>query len=212
MLSQEERNQLGIKLTKVALLFGVEKTGEQISMFIQTMQEFFPSSCEKYINAIDVYCSDEKNKFFPTPVQLRGYIQGELSKRATGNEVATRIQYAISKFGYPNPKEAAEHIGELGWNYIQRLGGWEYLCQNFGVSIHTTTFHAQCRGCIESMIETSHLGIFNQPIGIPAPRSQGLLSSKEIFQGKELPQLEDFNSRRNNLLNQVKEIKNAQND
>jgi hypothetical protein len=165
-MKQDQRDQLGIKLTQIAMMYGKDFPKEQARIYIDSLVSFMPDTFENYMMALMKYLNDSKNKFFPTPMNLRQYLQPELSPDAMSNEVASRIRSAITKFGWPNPKDAREYIGDLGWKVVERSGGWQYLCENHGVDLNVLTFHAQARDLTRSLIESNELGTYDQPIGI----------------------------------------------
>lgn len=181
MLTNQERNTLGIKLTEIAVGYGKEFPKEQAKIYINALVNYLPNTLENYLLALNRYISDQKNKFFPTPFQLRNYLENKPSIDTLANETASRIRSAITKFGWPNPEGAKEYIGDLGWKIVERNGGWLSLCENHGLVLNPQTFHAQSRDLAKSMIESAELGIFDQPIKIPEPRKEDLTSIGNIL-------------------------------
>jgi hypothetical protein len=43
-------------------------------------------------------------------------------------DIATRIEGAIRRLGHGNPEKAKEAIGPVGWEVVNRLGGWISVC------------------------------------------------------------------------------------
>lgn len=166
-MNQQERDQLGIKLTQIAMMYGKEFPKEQATIYIDSLVSFMPDTFENYMGALLKYINDSKNKFFPTPMNLKQYLQPEMSPEAMGNEVASRIRAAITKFGWCNPNDAKNYIGDLGWKVVERSGGWQYICENHGVDLNVLTFHAQARDTTKAMLESNSIGSFDQPIGLP---------------------------------------------
>jgi hypothetical protein len=69
-------------------------------------------------------------KKWPTIADIKRLCEGSnLSDEEVGQEVAARIQGAISKFGWNNFKMAEEFIGPIGWAVIQQSGGWSRICE-----------------------------------------------------------------------------------
>ena len=191
-MNQAHRDQLGRKLTEIALLYGKDLTKDQVTGFINALLNFMPDTFENYLRACDAYAQDPKNKFFPAPVALRSYLKPEASPDAVANEVASRIRQAISKFGWPNPEDAKVYIGELGWKVVERSGGWTYLCENHGVELSPLTYFAQSRDLAKSMIETSNVGTFDMPVALPMNRTDQRSISDRV------------NEQRNNLIQFMK--------
>lgn len=183
-MNQAHRDQLGRKLTEIALLYGKDLTKDQVTGFINALLNFMPDTFENYLRAFDAYASDVKNKFFPAPVALRAYLQPEASPDAVANEVASKIRQAISKFGWPNPEDARAFIGELGWKVVERSGGWVYLCENHGVELSPLTYFAQSRDLTKSILENSKLGTFDSPIALPMNRRDDRSISDRVNEQK----------------------------
>jgi len=121
---------------------------------------------EKIIQALHEYRRDSKNNQWPRANKIRQIVNPIASDDSVANEVASRIRYSVSKFGHCNRNEAMEYIGEMGAAIIERMGGWQYICENLGLALNPATFHAQCRDVAKSIQEQAKLGIYNQPIGI----------------------------------------------
>jgi hypothetical protein len=120
----------------------------------------------KIIHALNDYRRDPKNLTWPRANKIRQIINPIASDETIANEVASRIRYAVPKFGYCNRNEAMEYIGEMGKAIVDRMGGWQYICENLGLALNPATFHAQCRDLAKSIQEQAKLGIYDQPIGI----------------------------------------------
>lgn len=183
-MNQDERDIFGKTLTAVAFLYGHEFPKERASMFITALCDFIPATLDEYLKALRRYTEDSKNRNFPNPSQLRPYLRPELSIEAKANEAAYRIRSAITKFGWAQPIEAKEYMGDLGWTIVERSGGWQHLCQNHGVDIDPLIFHAQARESAKAIIESAALGQFDRPISIDSSetRKNGLLKGGDIAQ------------------------------
>lgn len=67
---------------------------------------------------------------FPTIKKIKTLMNTGLeSDDQLGDDVAARIEHSISRFGYSNPEEAKEYIGEAGWTVVSNLGGWDRVCE-----------------------------------------------------------------------------------
>jgi hypothetical protein len=53
------------------------------------------------------------------------------------------VQQAISRYGYPQPDKARDHVGGVIWETISGLGGWQVVCDT--PSSQATTMRAQWR-------------------------------------------------------------------
>lgn len=130
------------------------------------LEDFKNFDEDQVINAFRQYRKDSKNNFFPRPAQIIELIQPTASPEAQAIESVNRILLAINRFGYPNPTEAKEFIGELGWLVVKDYGGWDSLCANMGVEYSEQTFRAQARDSIKSKMNLAKAGVLNQPIGL----------------------------------------------
>lgn len=168
MLSQQDRDRLAKELINMAFMYGRENTTPEFySTMISSLDKFFNLSLDKYLVAINSYMRDQKNKTFPSPMALRPYLEPELDSDTRGKLAAARVIEAVSKFGYTNPTEAKQYIGELGWNAVSRFGGWTYVCENLGVTIQITTFQAQARDLCVSADKSFSAGFGDMPIALP---------------------------------------------
>lgn len=68
---------------------------------------------------------------FPSLKQLREMaMRGDAqTDNQIGQDIATKIETAISRFGYTNEKRAEEFLGPLGWAVVEKLGGWARVCE-----------------------------------------------------------------------------------
>jgi len=158
MLSQNERNSLAQQLLNLSVFYGkYDLTKEQISIYISVLENHFKKDFNILTNALESYSKDSKNKFFPAPANLSQYINPETSADAQANEIASKIRQAISEIGYVSPTRAHLFIGDIGWQVVQRSGGWQYICENHGASLSPLTFYAQSRDTAKSIIENNKI-------------------------------------------------------
>lgn len=143
-MNQEERDFLAKKLINLALFYGkYDLTKNAVMQFINVLETFYNKSCIDYENALNNYCADSLNKYFPSPSQLKQYLIPNPSSRDQAQEIAQRCFGAIKKFGYTKPGQAKEYIGDLGWKLIERRGGWYFHCtetNNSDIPILTAQF------------------------------------------------------------------------
>lgn len=141
-------------------------------------------------DALDSYRKNPKNRTLPIPAVIRDQLSPNVDPDSTAREIAARIGGAITRFGWANGEQARNFIGEIGWNVIQRRGGWSHLCQNHGVTIDPTAFEAQVREQVKSDVKYGASTIANM-IGIGPGIKQGELQSiSEIMKALPVPQSE----------------------
>lgn len=142
-------NPIAQMLLAMARFYGYELEERQLEMYVEVLAKFPEATV---LQSGKEYIQNPKNEKFPIPPHkiLAKYLPQEADSKDVGREVALRIRHAVSKFGWPSPADARAHIGDLGWGVVERLGGWQHICENLGVTIQETTFMAQCRDAVES--------------------------------------------------------------
>lgn len=220
MLTQNERDQLGLKITEVAFLYSYDLPKHNAIKFIDILIKYIPDTFDRYMMAIDKYVQEPKNKIFPSPMNLKNYLSDELSDDAKANEIASRIRLAISNYGWSEPNKAKSFLGDAGWRVVDRFGGWQYLCENLGVTINTTAFYAQARESAKSIIEANYKGILDKPIYLENKKQLNQLTSiiKEIPKSKSdsnnisyIPTKEFNTDGEEEVLNQIDKFNGGQN-
>lgn len=67
---------------------------------------------------------------WPAPATIKRLCLGcNKSDEEIGQDIASRIEGAIYKFGYTSPERAKEYIGDLGWHVVEQFGGWPRICE-----------------------------------------------------------------------------------
>ena len=102
------------------------------------------------VDAYKAYRRDPRNTRFPLPGQIRALVEPAVDPESAAREIASRINHAIVKFGWANASAAEAYVGEVGWNIVNRSGGWSHLCQNHGVTLDPGVFQAQVRELAKS--------------------------------------------------------------
>lgn len=157
--------------------YGKQLNPMVLEMYVEDLEAFDEVAV---ISAYRSYRKDPKNKFFPLPAQIIEIMSPQASDEAQAIESVNRIILAITKFGYPNPDEAKEFIGDMGWLVVRDYGGWESLCQNMGVEYSEQTFRAQARDSIKSKINLSKAGMLGTPLALPTSEKESLNAPTDI--------------------------------
>lgn len=144
---------------------------------------------DRVVAAYKTYRRDPKNKSFPLPAQIRDIVQPETTPEVEARDIASAIQGAIVKYGYPNEGLAREYIGPQGWDVVQRWGGWSHLCANMGVSIDPGQFYAQVR---DFATDAARFPSIRRefPTALPEPQKMHLLSGETMPDGEPVPEFE----------------------
>lgn len=158
-----ERSTVGEHWLGLSQMYGREIPRMALKIMLDSVADL-PAS--EIIKALENWAKTSKLNRHPLPGEVRELLSGELSVDAKANEAANRIRQAIGDYGWCNPGEARDFIGELGWSVVIRCGGWAYVCENHGSELNPLTFHAQARDSAKSILESAKLGQLNQPIQI----------------------------------------------
>lgn len=142
-------NPIAKMLIDMAKYYDQQLEERQLEMYVDVLSQF---PINDVIQAGREYLRDHRNTRFPMPPHkiMAKHLPSEPESKDVGREVALRIREAVSKFGWPNPNPARDHIGHLGWGVVEAMGGWQQLCEKLGVEIQESTFLAQCRDAVES--------------------------------------------------------------
>lgn len=142
------------KLKKAIVLtasyYGKKLSDEVLNMYAYDLKDHDEEMCLQILNAWRL-----ENKVFPLPLEIINKIN-ELKKDPLldAGLIAARITGAVRKFGYANPADARKFIGEHGWYLVQQKGGWTFICENLGMNLNITTFEAQNRNQLESLVKS----------------------------------------------------------
>lgn len=166
----------------IALTFAYYNRGQVptdaiIAMYTEDLADLSPTEC---IRAYRCWRLNPHNKFFPLPAQIRGMLSPQLDDDSQARDAASRIISSVSKFGWPNSTEAKEYMGDLAWHIVDRYGGWEYICQNLGVTLDIGTFQAQARDAAKAQLAFGNVGLFDRPPGLPLRANHGLTQIGDI--------------------------------
>lgn len=147
------------------LLFGLGEyydkklTPEQLEMYSHDLAHLTPDELRF---AILKYRSDGRNERFPLPAKLLEIVKPTETELDLGQEVASKVIGAVSKFGSYRGAEARTWIGEIGWECVKRMGGWVTICAEL-TEENKGTFFAQIRGLAQTLNKQAKAGTLDQP-------------------------------------------------
>lgn len=168
-------NKIVKLMIDMARFYGYELESRQLEMYAQVLKNF-PE--EIVLDCMGKYMRNPKNDRFPIPIHkvMADYLPKEPDKIDLAREASSRVLQSVGRFGWPNPTEAREFIGELGWRAVERMGGWRTICEGLGTKISQDSFYAQCRDLCKSTLELGAAGISDSPIGLDAASKKGDLT------------------------------------
>lgn len=137
----------------------------QFAMYAEDLSELTP---EQLVKACKEYRRNPANKFFPLPSALIAIVKPVESDLDIGQDVASKVIGAVSKFGSYRSAEAREFIGDIGWECVKRFGGWVTLCSELSEENKSMIF-AQIRGLAQTVNKKAINGTLNQPQNFPTP-------------------------------------------
>jgi len=153
--------QIKIKLLALATISGKELNEMALNAFIEALSDLEPS-------AVLASLQDwlRTGKGFPYPADIRAKVMPDLDPKDNAIDAVNRIITAIGRFGYTNPKQARDFIGELGWETVERFGGWLHLCENVN-SENEGMFRAQLRELAVVVSKKSMRGELDKSPALP---------------------------------------------
>ncbi len=138
---------------------------------------------ENIQRAFSAFRLEKGRRMMPMPADIASFLSPTADSKDLARETALRIRHAVSKYGWSNSRDAQIYIGDTGWSVVERIGGWQHICENLGTEIQETTFMAQCRDAIESTINLGTLGLDPTRPSIEQSKRSGLTSTKDILSG-----------------------------
>ncbi len=125
------------------------------------------------IFAYNQWRRDPKNKTFPLPAHIREIVSPDefVSPEIEAREIARRVVGAVTKFGWNNARDAEAFIGPIGWDAVNRSGGWSIICEQMS-TFNRTTFEAQMRDLLEGVVKYGLPAIEKKILAPRDPASQ----------------------------------------
>lgn len=128
---------------------------------------------ENFMKSIEVIVKQENLTDYINPVKLiREHAGGEVKKSQKEKDdedaidATTRIFGAVPKYGYTRADKARQVIGELGWECVDRNGGWQLLCETLTLD-NMGTLKAQYRETCKAIISRRKRGVDDVPPTLP---------------------------------------------
>jgi len=124
---------------------------------------------------------------FPSVKEIIEIMSPQLNDDNEAVEAGSRIVQAVSRFGYSNPGDAHNFIGDLGWRIVERFGGWGSICQSMTPD-NTSFMLSQFVKLGKAQIQRAKIGLDGVAPVIPISnqkRESDLLPAGKIF-----PQIE----------------------
>lgn len=193
------------KLALVSRIYGITQTNDSLQYQAILLNDLDYASVSK---AIDVFARENKTNRPPTPAQIRDIVNPPLNSKDVANELARRIDKAVSKYGWNwsegtfingniyfeggkkyhwTFKEAViAELGPVGWHVICSRGGWTNI-RNSANEMNEGMFIAQLRDQVQSSYTLLQQGVDITKIELPdSNKSQQLNYSNDLMKAIEL--------------------------
>lgn len=155
MWNQNQRNLFKNSYLATCSIYGKETfTQDAIKMIMDNLHDL---DFEKCLKALNFYMKDPKNKTWPKIADIRAIVNPQVDVGSRAQEIASRLREAITRFGWPNQDKAKMFIGEIGWDVVNRFGGWTFICENHGINLNPEAFYAQARELVKARLELKDL-------------------------------------------------------
>lgn len=150
-MTKEGRIRIGECWLAIAQMVGRDLSIHSLGMMLDAVADLPDQELERAFNQ---WVMQSKVSKIPMPAEIREIVKPPTDDHSFAVETASRIIGSISKFGWANPTGAAYYIGPLGWEIVQRFGGWNYICENLGIGtgLDLTTFNAQIRDAAKAAL------------------------------------------------------------
>lgn len=167
-----DRNEFLKKLYIIANVCEHELKKDVAEVYAELLEPFGWHRIEPIMNK---FLLEAKINKFPVPADFMEILNPPLQDSDEGIEVANRIISAIGKYGYTNPEQAKEFMGDIAWAVVESWGGWQHICENFRCDDEGIN-RAQLRETAKTMIRRERQGrrqlppMFAEVVGVLSDR------------------------------------------
>jgi hypothetical protein len=161
--------QIKLHYIKLAAYYGVNLPDEVLCLYAKDLVHLPPEQVEHIMGILRLRLAR-----LPRPGDILAALNAPgASSEAQANEVAARIWKALGTDGYTNAQRAQKRIGPIGWEVVERLGGWQGLCLQTEHQARGT-FFAQCRQLALATLERQA----HQTLMLGSPQQTRLLATE----------------------------------
>ncbi|NDE91614.1 MAG: hypothetical protein EB059_10880 [Alphaproteobacteria bacterium] len=152
---------------QLAMIYGKQLTPQALVMMVDALDDLPGGAVIQVMKAWV-----KKQKHFPMPSDIRESLSPTTDAADDGRDIASRVIAAVSKFGSYQAEAAKNHIGEIGWECVQRMGGWKTFCSELTEDTKGI-FNAQIRDLAMTLKKKALNGTLDQPQNFPTPIESG---------------------------------------
>ena len=148
---------------QLALIYGKQLTPQALVMMVDALEDL---PARAVIEVMKGWV--KKQKHFPMPSDIREALAPSTDSADDGRDIASMVIKAVSRFGSYQSEEAKKAIGEVGWECVQRMGGWKTFCSEL-TEDNKGIMNAQIRDLAMTLKKKAMNGTLHQPQNFPTP-------------------------------------------
>jgi hypothetical protein len=165
----------------MAEVYGVSLTSSRLRGYLESLKVL---SFDELQGAYNRLLQDDRVKRFPLPGEIISAAKPALSERDEAIWRLERIKEAIRQYGWAQPEQAREWLGDVLWADVRSMGGWMYLCSSPEANLNDSTIYAQRRDQLTSRVQSSRKGLALPEEDRPVELIPGIKTVKELAEKK----------------------------
>lgn len=159
---------------QLAMIYGKQLSPQALVMMVDALEDL-PAQAVMMVMRSWV----KKQKHFPMPSDIREAMMPTTDDADDGRDIASRVIAAVSKFGSYQAEAARGHIGEIGWECVQRMGGWRTVCSEL-TEENKGILNAQIRDLAITLKKKSMNGTIATPQDFPNMLPDGTVKGQAL--------------------------------
>ena len=172
-------------IVAVAELFQFEMTETSCAMYVAVIGRV---PLDEFKLGVIRACRAKGVTRFPAPSVILDQIRPQQTRDDEAKDAASRIFAAIRKFGWSNRGSARAFIGELGWEVVERQGGWGHVCETMR-DRDIPIYQAQFRELAKTVQVRALNNNLDQAPQLPRPTAQRPMLSAVVSELADAKQL-----------------------
>lgn len=178
-MTDQEKQHLKALIVATSMYYGHEIPDPVLNLYVEDLEDL-PFAA--VAGAIKEVRRDPKTTRFPLPAVIRERLEPAQDLESQALLAVGRIIEAVARFGWTNSERAREVIGELGWQVVEREGGWQNLCGELNQD-NIGMLRAQWRQTAIAVGKASQAGTLSDAPALPKPRSESSGLQRLTFDG-----------------------------
>jgi hypothetical protein len=181
-MTREERIEVGKAYMAVGFCYGADISQQRLAAVLNALEDLPHRLVIEFLNN---WSKQAKFARPPFPSEIRLQLVGvPPDDDQVARDIATRMIGAVRRHGHNNPDDAREFMGEIGWQIIRRMGGWDQFSRNLMNDQHPT-YLAQFRELAKGMLVNERYEDGKEILAIGGvEKRMGLQSFGSLLSGK----------------------------